>query len=113
MLLSTLLFPGTGHLVYRRWLRGGLIMVSALVCIIVYIRHSFIQAGIVADKILNGTVDLDVMSIWKALHEGPESGGLLLLAVSIYGILILWVVAAVDVYLISRKDKKRQSVQPG
>lgn len=103
VLFSTLIFPGSGHMVVRKWQRGLLFMIPVLIAMWVYIKYSVKQAAIVVDKLMSGEVAPDPIAIAKMLHEGPESGGLMLLAISVYAILALWVLAAIDVFIVARK----------
>ena len=113
VLFSTLVFPGSGHLTIGRWQRGLLFMIPVIIAMWVYVSNSIKQASIVVDKLMSGEVAPDPVAIAKMLHEGPESGGLMLLAISVYGIIALWVLAAIDAFIVARKitlqEKKDQS----
>jgi len=113
VLFSTLIFPGTGQIILGRWMRGLVFLLPVLVAVWIYIKYSIKQAAVVMDKIMSGEVSPDPLAIAKMLQEGPESGELLLLAISAYTILVLWVLAAVDAFVVARKitlqDRKDQS----
>ena len=83
-------------------------MIPVLIAAWIYIKHSVEQAILVMDKVMSGEVAPNAIAIAKMMHESPDSGGLLVLAISIYTILLLWVLAAVDVYLLARKSFRRE-----
>ena len=78
-------------------------LIPVLASIWIYIKYSIKQAGVVMDKVMNGEVAPDPVAIARMLHESPESGDLFLLAISAYTILLLWVLAAVDAFILARK----------
>jgi len=106
VLFSTLLFPGSGHFVLRRWLRGLIFVVPVLLAFGYYMNYSVDQAMIAVDRILSGEVSPDSASIQAMLNEQAAAGQNTLLIVSKTVFLVGWLVAAIDVYLIAKKETR-------
>jgi len=72
-LLSGLIFPGIGHLVLKRYLRGSILMLSALTAFSVIVTIAFERALTIVDKISVGDIPIDEVAIAEAVSN--SSGG--------------------------------------
>jgi len=55
-LLSGLIFPGIGHMVLKQYLRGSVLMLSALAAFSVIVTRVFQRALTIVDRINSGDV---------------------------------------------------------
>ena len=112
-LLSGLLFPGTGHLLLKRYMRGIALCVTALLCLVIVVGNSIQIALSVRDKIESGEIPLDLQVITEVLaaRGGPDFQIVDFAALVLVG---CWIVGIVDSYRIGRikdrtNEKNRQS----
>jgi TM2 domain-containing membrane protein YozV len=109
-LLSALVFPGSGQMYLKRYVRGLIPMVLVLAGLGVLIVQAAIGALQVLDKmqiqLQGGTVDMNAVSNLAAgssTHGDPYSS---LLAI---GIAICWIFSVIDAYRLG-KEKDRRNV---
>ena len=102
VLFSVLVFPGTGHYMLRRWIRGFLFMLPTLLAFGYYIGYEVDRAMVAVDQILSGELSPDAASIEQMLSEEPPVDKALLLSIAKWLIPICWIVAAVDAYFLGR-----------
>ncbi len=113
-LLSGLLFPGTGHLLLKRYVRGIALCVTALLCLVIVVGNSIQIALAVRDRIESGEIPLDLQVITEqvlAARGGPDFQIVDFAALVLVG---CWIIGIVDSYRIGRikdrtNEKNRQS----
>lgn len=110
-LFSLLVFPGAGHFVVRRWIRGILFILPTVVALAFIVTYSFERALETVDQVLAGEVAPDTTAIRAALEEPPPENQARLLSAAKYLILACWVGAATDAALLGRKLDMRAPVQ--
>ena len=108
VLFSILILPGSGHFLLRRWLRGLIFVVPVLLAFGYYLNYSVDQALITVDRIMSGEVSPDSASIHAMLDEQSARGKNTLLIVSKTVLLVGWLAAAIDVYLIAKKETRSE-----
>jgi hypothetical protein len=100
--LSTLVFPGTGHFLYKRWLRG--IMWASVFGLIVLGMMAVLGTTLsqMGDAIMSptGEVPIDVQKLGLGALLGLGSFG-------------VWGLAALDTWLVSRQVQRVQDAQLG
>lgn len=109
VLFSTLIFPGSGHLLLRRWLRGLVFIIPVMLAFGYIMNYSVDQALTVIDRILSGDISPDTASIQEVIKQTAEEGQNTLLVVSKIVFIVGWLVAAVDVYMIAKKESRNES----
>jgi hypothetical protein len=62
-LLSGLVFPGIGHMVLKKYLRGSVLMLSALVALSVIVTRVIQRALTIIDRINSGDISLETDAI--------------------------------------------------
>ena len=109
-LLSALVFPGSGQMYLKRYVRGLIPMVLVLAGLGVLIVQAAIGALQVLDKmqiqLQGGTVDMNAVSNLAAgssTHGDPYSS-----LISI-GIAVCWIFSVIDAYRLG-KEKDRRNV---
>lgn len=99
-LVSALIFPGLGHLVLKRPLRGCLFIVPALLAIGFLLRTILALANTLVDEINNGTLAIDPIQIIARIHasgvDNPATNAASLV------ILLCWVGSVADAYWLGR-----------
>jgi hypothetical protein len=97
-LLSGLVFPGVGHMMLKEYLRGSVLMLSALVALSVVVTKAIKQALAIVDRINSGDILVEAGAITE-LASIPISGtdaSILNIASLVIG--AVWIIAVVDSY---------------
>ena len=97
-LLSGLIFPGIGHMVLKQYLRGSVLMLSALAALSVIVTEAINQALTIVDRMNSGEIPVAVGAITE-LASMPNSGAddsILSIAAFVVG--IVWIIGIVDSY---------------
>lgn len=94
-LFSTLLFPGAGHFALKRYLRGLVFFVPALLCILFLIGYVFSEASLIAEQMSNGTLPMDPEAIARQVTNPPGETQIKLQAAS-WIFIACWIIAIVD-----------------
>lgn len=105
-LLSGLVFPGLGQFLLKRYLRGTALVTVALVALYILITNIIEITIVISNKIIAGEVALDantISVIITELHAGSEAQ---LINAATMAIIISWLLAIIDAYLIGREDIK-------
>ena len=100
--LSTLVFPGTGHFLYKRWWRGLLwagVFGVFLVGVMAIMGATLSKMG---DAMMSPTGDVPIDM--QQLGLGALLG---------LGSFVVWGLAAVDVWIVSRQVQRVMEAEPG
>ena len=99
-LVSALIFPGLGHLVLKRPMRGCLFIVPALLAIGFLLRTTFALASALVAEIDSGKLALDPLDILARIHasgvDNPATNAASLV------ILLCWVGSVADAFWLGR-----------
>jgi hypothetical protein len=98
-LWSGLAFPGVGHFVLKRYERGMLLLVPALISIGVYVKGLLDQVEFVMNKIESGAIGLDPVAISAMLESVPQSQSV---EIAFWVFVVCWVIGIVDAYLVGQ-----------
>ncbi|MGB1801219.1 MAG: hypothetical protein ACPHLK_10395 [Gammaproteobacteria bacterium] len=104
VLLSALLFPGSGHFYLKKPVMGVSLTVISVVCLGFITVSVFKLAKAISDKILNGEIAPDIIEITNAVTEGLADTGLHQLNLLTIVIFSCWIVGMLDSYRIGRKQ---------
>jgi hypothetical protein len=105
-LLSALVFPGVGHMVLKKYLRGSVLMLSALVALSVIVTKAIKQALAIVERINSGEIPVEAGAIAE-LASIPTSGAdasILNIAALLIG--AVWIIAVVDSYRLGMIQEK-------
>ncbi|MNK34001.1 hypothetical protein D3C87_525000 [compost metagenome] len=99
LLLSALVFPGSGHFVLQRKARGCLFLVPALVALVLVLRQIMARLDQVMAQIDSGALPLDVQLIVEKVdalsaNDGPA------MTVAVGVLVACWVGSLIDTFLI-------------
>jgi hypothetical protein len=101
VLLSVLVFPGAGHLYLKRGWRGIVFLAPAMVAVIYIFQQAWEEANRIADQILAYPTSLDPVALAAQIEQG--SGNTFWANVASAVMLLCWVGAAVDVWMLARQ----------
>lgn len=101
-LISALVFPGAGHLYLKRGARACLFLLPTLAAVMVFLNDAMDQATVIADQILSGRMPADPAALAAQLEQ--QGGGSTLATVAAAVMIVGWVGAIVDAYLVARAE---------
>ncbi|MGS2718332.1 hypothetical protein ACVBE9_09185 [Eionea flava] len=102
-LLSLFVFPGTGHIVLKRYLSGWtFISIAAAAALVIFISMMK-RAYILSEQLATGEIPFNIKHIVETITATPPGveGNMLNIAVNI--VVIVWVASTVDAYRIGKK----------
>lgn len=102
-LLSGLIFPGLGHLLLKKYVRGGLLALISLTALYVLVTESLKQAMPIVDDIVNGKIAGDFGSIMEASFKASAGQGSSAISYAFFVIVLCWLFGIVDSYRLGRK----------
>lgn len=99
-LLSGLICPGVGHIALKRYRRGLILMLSALIALSVMISVSIKRALTIIDQINSGQIPAGAEAVTEfvANSASRSSGGLVNVSVIVF--LVVWLIGIIDSYRI-------------
>ncbi|MEG1054789.1 hypothetical protein SAMN05216517_109149 [Janthinobacterium sp. OK676] len=99
LLLSALVFPGSGHFVLKRKARGCLFLVPALIALVIVLRQIMARLDQLMAQIDSGALPLDVQLIAEKVdalsaNDGPA------MTVAVAVLAACWIGSLIDTFLI-------------
>jgi hypothetical protein len=96
--LSGLIFPGVGHMFLKQYLRGSILMLSALIASSVIVTNAIKQALTIVDRINNGEVPVEAGTIADLVSNSASGaeGTILNIAALVVG--ACWLIGIIDSY---------------
>ena len=104
VLLSALVFPGSGHFFLKQYLRGAALMVLATAGLALIVAKAVQEAMDVVEKFQYGQVPLDPQALSKLLAKSASGADGLVLDIATYGIGLCWLIGIVDSYRIGKRQ---------
>ena len=106
-LLSGLIFPGVGHMILKQYLRGSILMLSALIALSVIVTTAIRQALAIVDRINNGEIPVDTGSIAELVSNfsSGSEGSILNIATFVIG--ACWLIGIIDSYRLGITREKK------
>ena len=99
LLLSALVFPGSGHFVLGRKARGCLFLVPALVALVMALRQIMARLDQVMAQIDSGALPIDVQLIVEKVDAlSANDGPAMTLAMSV--LVACWIGSLIDTWLL-------------
>lgn len=107
VLLSALVFPGSGHIYLKRYVAGA-VLVSASFAVIIYtITKTTEKALSIADKIQNGNVPLDIEAITELVSKQSSGSDILLLNIATTALIVFWIIGVFDSFRVGCKRNEK------
>jgi hypothetical protein len=111
VLLSAFVFPGTGHLLLRKFIPGA-ILIGASLASAYYITSKTVEESLqIVEQIQNGDVPPDMTSIEELVSKQSAGADAYLLDIATYLFLICWLFGIVDSYRAGRVMDKTDTAQ--
>lgn len=108
ILLSALVFPGTGHFFLKKYIPGIILGSVSFAGIYYLISKSVERALEIAEKIQNGDTQIDIAAITELVSKQPMGTDAQLLNIATVALFICWIVGIVDSYRVgSNADKMK------
>lgn len=101
-LWSIFIFPGSGHFYLKKPLAGTLAAGMTIAALVVILAKMMERATQIADKIVTGEVPLDLAVITELVAKQSELDQSQGLEMASYGLLAIWILAAIDAYRLGR-----------
>ena len=99
LLLSALVFPGSGHFLLGRKARGCLFLVPALVALVIVLRQIMARMDQIMAQIDSGALPLDVQLIMEKVDAlSANDGPAMTLAMCV--LVACWIGSLIDTFLI-------------
>lgn len=111
-LFSALLFPGSGHFVLRKHVRGALLAGISIVCLYLLVSIALEIAQQVSDEILSGQIPLDSVVIMDEVSKRTADSGSSRAGLPTYLLLACWLVGIVDSWRLGHSQDRR-GTSPG
>jgi len=97
-LLSGLVFPGVGHMFLKKYVRGSVLMLSALVAFSVIVNTVMQRAMAVVDQINRGDIPLDTGTIAELVSISADGADSLTGNVAVMVLGACWLIGIIDSY---------------
>jgi len=105
-LLSGLVFPGIGHMVLKQYLRGSVLMISALVALSVIVIRVFQRAMIIVDRINSGDIPLETGAIAEMVSNSTNGADSLVESTAVIVLGACWLIGIIDSYRLGTAQEK-------
>ena len=108
-LLSGLILPGLGQIALKCYIRGGVIILAVLGCIVTLVVKAAERALAILEKIeLEGSI-ISIDTILDATKQASATSGNSTLNLLFLLIGVCWIAGTVDAYILGRKQDAEQS----
>lgn len=105
-LLSALVFPGTGHLLLKKYLHA-VVLIGASFSVLYLMISRLIEIALqISEKIISGEVGPDVVAISELIIKQVAVTETRLLNIAGVVLVIIWLISIVDSYRIGRLQDK-------
>jgi hypothetical protein len=108
VLWSGLVFPGAGHIFLRRYRRGMLLIVPALLEFSMLVRGLIMQAEFILDKIESGAISPDPLAIAAMLDAAPETH---MTQIAFWILVACWMAGMVDAYMLGTEEDRKDETR--
>lgn len=105
VLLSTLLYPGSGHFFLKKKLAGCIFIVLFSTPLFFLLNEIITKTNQVIAQIETGHIPFDIVSITAALTDITSGNNAQALTIKIYFMTAIWIISALDAYRLSRHQE--------
>ncbi len=107
-LLSGLVFPGAGHMLLQKYLRGSVLMIAALGASTVIIKNIVAQTLAVVDRINSGDIPADTGAIAEMVANSSSATDGFAANAAVIVLLACWLIGIVDAYRLGSAEDQRK-----
>ena len=105
-LLSGLVFPGIGHMVLKQYLRGSILMISALIALSVIVTVVIQRALTIVDRINSGDIPVETGAIAEMVSNSTNGADSLIENISVIVLGACWLIGIIDSYRLGIAQEK-------
>ena len=105
-LLSGLIFPGVGHMVLKQYLRGSVLMLSALAALSVIVTSVFQRALTIVDRINSGDIPIETGAIAELVSNSTGGADSLVESIAVIVLGACWLIGIIDSYRLGVAQEK-------
>ncbi len=105
-LLSGLIFPGIGHMVLKQYLRGSVLMFSALAAFLVIVTRVFQRALTIVDRINSGDVPVETAAIAELVSNSTSGADSFIENTAVVVLGACWLIGIIDSYRLGVAQEK-------
>ena len=105
-LLSGLIFPGIGHMVLKHYLRGLVLMLSALIATSVIVAELFRRAMTIVDRINSGDIPVETGAIVEMVSNSTNGAYSPIVNISVIVLGACWLIGIIDSYRLGVAEEK-------
>ncbi len=110
LLLSTLVFPGTGHLYLKDYPRGIAVLAISLACLWVIADRVLQQASSVLTQLVSEGAVIDAGRLTDLVAQTSSGTGSLVVSTASLVLAGCWVIGIADTYRIARSQQDRNTL---
>lgn len=105
-LFSAFVFPGSGHFLLKKHVRGALLAGVTILCVGVLLSIALEKAQAISRKIQSGEIPLDISRITDEVSNLVAGSSTQQADIATYILIICWLVGIVDAYRVGRSQDK-------
>ena len=105
-LLSGLIFPGIGHIVLKQYLRGSVLMLSALAAFSIVVTRVFQRALTIVDRVNGGEIPVDTGAIAEMVSNSTSGADGFIENIAVVVLMTCWLIGIIDSYRLGVAQEK-------
>ena len=105
-LLSGLIFPGIGHIVLEKYLRGSVLILFALVALSVIVNRIYQRALTIVDRINSGDIPVDTGAIAEMVSNSTSGADSFIENIAVIVLGACWLIGVIDSYRLGVAQEK-------
>jgi len=105
-LLSGLIFPGIGHIVLKQYLRGSVLMLSALAAFSIVVTRVFQRALAIVDRVNSGEIPVDTGAIAEMVSNSTSGADGFIENIAVVVLVTCWLIGIIDSYRLGVAQEK-------
>lgn len=106
VIFSALVFPGTGHLVLKKYISGILLSGITLFCLFSLFSKLFSITQDLSTKIQSGEISADVGQLTELVSQQLTEGDAQAISIPTIVIFVCWIVGIIDSYRVGLNQDK-------
>ena len=95
-LLSGLVFPGIGHIALKQYLRGSVLVLSALVAFSIVVTRVFQRALTIVDRISSGEIPVETGAIAEMVSNSTSGADSFIENMAVIVLGVCWLIGIID-----------------
>ena len=105
-LLSGLVFPGIGHIALKQYLRGSVLVLSALVAFSIVVTSLFQRALRIVDRISSGEIPVETGAIAEMVSNSTSGADSFIENMAVIVLGVCWLIGIIDSHRLGVAQEK-------